>query len=111
MISGYFRLGLHSPPETSLKKRNGFRGWEGKDGVINHITKHFGLEFKERQIVRIFLRSITYNERGITYKGQNTTGTGRKPLISSPQEYQNLIDSVKKGYGLVTAMYQINEYR
>jgi hypothetical protein len=32
-------------------------------------------------------------------------------MIYLPQEYQILIDSVEKGYGLVTAMHQINEYR
>jgi hypothetical protein len=32
-------------------------------------------------------------------------------MIYSPQEYQILIDSVEKGYGLVTAMHNINEYR
>jgi hypothetical protein len=107
----FFRLVLHSPPETSLKHRNRFHGWEGKDGSIHHITKHFGLEVKERQRVRIVLHSITeYNERGISYNGQIATGTGRKPLISLPQENQILIDLVEKGYyGLVTAMHQINE--
>jgi hypothetical protein len=38
-------------------------------------------------------------------------GQGRKPIINSPQEYQILIDSMEQGYGLVTAMYKINEYR
>jgi hypothetical protein len=112
MISGYFRLVLHSPPEISLKCNTGFHGREGKDGVIQHIAEHYGLEVKERQRVRIVLRSITeYSERGISYKGQIATGTGRKPMIYSPQEYQILIDLVEKGYGLVTAMHQINEYR
>jgi hypothetical protein len=102
----------HSPPETSLKNRNGFRGWDGKDGVIQHIVEHFGLAVKERQIVRRVLRSIAaYSERGITYKGQIATGTGHTPIIYLPQEYQILIDSVEKGYDLVTAMYQIDEYR
>jgi hypothetical protein len=31
-------------------------------------------------------------------------------MIYSPQKYQILIDSVEKGYGMVTAMHQINEY-
>jgi hypothetical protein len=48
--------------------------------------------------------------RGILYKGQRIKGQGRKPLISSPQEYHILIDSMEQGYGPVTAMYQINEY-
>jgi hypothetical protein len=112
MISGYFRLVLHSPPEISLKCNIGFQRWEGKAGIILHIAEHFGLEVKGRQRVRRVLRSITeYSERGITYKGQIATGTGRKPMIYSLQEYQILIDSVEKGYGLVTAMHQINEYR
>jgi hypothetical protein len=109
-ISEYFRLVLHSSPETSLKDRNGFRGWEGKDAVIHHITEHFLLEVKERQRVRRVLRSITeHSERGITYKGQIATGTGRKPIIYSSRQYQIQIDSVEKVYGL--AMHQINEYR
>jgi hypothetical protein len=112
MISAYFRLVLHSPLEISLKCNTGFHGWEGKDGVIQHIADHFGLEVKERHTVRRVMRSITeYSGRGITYKGQIATGTGRTPMIYSPQEYQILIDSVEKGYGLVTAMHQINEYR
>jgi hypothetical protein len=49
--------------------------------------------------------------RGVNYKGQRVMGQGRKPLITSPQEYQILIDSMEKGYDLVTAMHQINEYR
>jgi hypothetical protein len=38
-------------------------------------------------------------------------GQGSKPFINSPQEYHILIDSIEQGYGPVTAMYQINEYR
>jgi hypothetical protein len=77
----------------------------GGDGVIQHIAEHFGLEVKERQRVRRVLRSITeYSERGATV-------AGRKPMIYSPQEYQILIDSAEKGYGLVTVIHQINEYR
>jgi hypothetical protein len=49
--------------------------------------------------------------RGVNYKGQRVMGQGRKPLITSPHEYQILIDSMEKGYGLVTTMHQINEYR
>jgi predicted GNAT family acetyltransferase len=112
MISGYFRPVLHSPPEISLKNRNGFRGWDGKDGVIQHIEEDFIFEVKERQIVRRVLRSITeYSKRDITYKGQIATGRGRMPMIYSHQEYQILIDSAEKGYGLVAATHQINEYR
>jgi hypothetical protein len=112
MISGYFCLVLHSPPETALKCKTGFHGWERKHGVIQHIAEHFGLEVKERHRVRRVLQGITeYSERGITYKWQIATGTGRKPMIYSPQEYQILIDLVEKGYGLVTVMHQINEYR
>jgi hypothetical protein len=87
MIAGYFLLVLHSPPEKTLKNRNGFRGWDGKYGVIQHIADHFGLVVKERQIVRRVMRIIKeYSERGITYKGQIATGTGGKPMIYSPQE-------------------------
>jgi hypothetical protein len=52
-----------------------------------------------------------FASKGILYKGQRIKGQGRKPLIISPQEYQIRIDSMEKGYGLVTAMFQINEYR
>jgi hypothetical protein len=38
-------------------------------------------------------------------------GKGRKPIVTSPQEYQILIDSMEQGLGLVTAVHQINEYR
>jgi hypothetical protein len=38
-------------------------------------------------------------------------GAGRKLLVTSPQEYYILIDSVEKGYGLVTATNKTNEYR
>jgi hypothetical protein len=112
IISGYFCLVLHSPPETSLKCNTGFHGWEGKDGFIKHIAEYFGLEVKDRQRVRRVLQIITeYSERGVTYKGQIATGTGRKPMIYSPQEYQILIDSVEKVYGMVTAIHQINKHR
>jgi hypothetical protein len=42
----------------SQKICNGFRGWEGKMGDINHITEHFLLEFQERHRLRRVLRSI-----------------------------------------------------
>jgi hypothetical protein len=45
------------------------------------------------------------------YKGQRMKRQGRKPLINSPQEYQILIYSMEQVYGLVTAMYQINNNR
>jgi hypothetical protein len=112
MAPNYFwmiRLVLHIPPEISLKCNTGFHGWEGKNGVIQHIAEHFGLEVKERQRIGRVMQSITeYSKRGITYKGKIATGTGRKPMMYSPQEYQILIDSLEKGYGLVTTMHQIN---
>jgi hypothetical protein len=51
-----------------------------------------------------------YSNRGCTYRGQRVLGAGHKPLVTSPQEYQILIYYVEKGYGLVTATHQINEY-
>jgi hypothetical protein len=74
MITGYYRLLLGSPSETTYRKGDRFQGWDGDDGVITNIMTTFSLE-------------------GVT------------------QEYQILIDSMEQGYGLVTAMHQINEYR
>jgi hypothetical protein len=51
-----------------------------------------------------------YSKRGCTYIVKRFLGAGRKPLVTSPQEYQILIDSVEKGYELVRATRQINEY-
>jgi hypothetical protein len=72
------------------------------------------MEKSARDIHRIRRVLVTIREfarRGILYKGQRIKGQGRKPLISSPQVYQIMIDSMEQGYGLVTAMYQINKYR
>jgi hypothetical protein len=96
MIAGYYRLRLQSPPETNYKKGGRFQGCEGGEGIIAHILTTSDLK-KE--------------SRGVNYKGQRVIGQGRKPLITSPQEYQILIDSMEKGCGLVTAIHQINKYR
>jgi hypothetical protein len=72
------------------------------------------MEKNKRDINRIRRVLVTIREfsrRGFLYKAQILKGQGRKPLINSPQEYQILIDSMEQGYCLVTAMYQINEYR
>jgi hypothetical protein len=92
--------------------RDRFLGWEGDDGVINHIQHHFGLDQGGRKKIRIIVHSIKeYSNRVCTYRGQRVLGAGRNPRATSPQEYQILIDYVEKGYGLVTASHQINEYR
>jgi hypothetical protein len=44
MIAGYYRLILNNPPEKGYMARDRFLGWEGDDGVINHIQHHFGLD-------------------------------------------------------------------
>jgi hypothetical protein len=67
---------------------------------------------REEKRVRWVIETIrVYASRGITYKGQMFKGKGRKPIVTSPQEYQILIDSMEQGLGLVTAVHQINEYR
>jgi transposase len=113
MITGYYRLLLGSPPETTYRKGDRFQGWDGDDGVITNIMTTFSLEgVTEKLRIRKVLETVTeWSSRGILYEGQRTKGQGRKPLINSPQEYQILIDSMEQGYGLVTAMHQINEYR
>jgi hypothetical protein len=113
MVTYYYRLKLGSP-ESKYRQGGRFKGWEGDDGVIEHLIQHFFMENSARDRGRIRRVLVTIREfatRGILYKGQRIKGQGRKPLISSPQEYQILIDSMEQGYGLVTAMYQINEYR
>jgi hypothetical protein len=44
MIAGYYRLLLNNPPEKGFMARDRFLGWEGDDGVTNHIQHHFGLD-------------------------------------------------------------------
>jgi hypothetical protein len=112
MIDGYYRLRLQSPPETTYKRGDRFQGWEGEDGVIDHTMKTFDLKREDKkQIKKVLINVTEWASRGVNYKGQRVMGQGRKPLVTSPQEYQILIDSMEKGYGLVTAMHQINEYR
>jgi hypothetical protein len=112
MIAGYYRLVLNNPPEKGFMAHDKFPGWEGDDGVINHIQQHFGLDQGKRTKIRRIVHSIKeYSNIGCTYRGQMILGAGRKPLITSLQEYQILIDYVEKGYGLEKATHQINEYR
>jgi transposase len=113
MITGYYPLRLGSPSETTYREGDRFQGWDGDDGVITNIMTTFCLEgVYEKLRIRKVLETVTeWSSRGILYEGQRTKGQGRKPLINSPQEYQILIDSMEQGYGLVTAMHQINEYR
>jgi hypothetical protein len=112
MIAGYYRLALNNPPEKGYRAHDTLPGWEGDDGVIDHIQQHFGFDHGKRTQNRRIVHSIKdYSNRGCTYRGQRIMGAERKPLVTSPQEYQILIDSVEKEYGLVTAAHQINEYR
>jgi hypothetical protein len=100
-----------NPPETTYKRGDRFQGWEGEDGVIEHIIKTFDLKREDKkQIKKVLINVTEWASRGVNYKGQRVMGQGRKPLVTSPQEYQILIDSKEKGYDLVTAMHQINEY-
>jgi hypothetical protein len=111
MIAGYYRLRLQSPPETPYKRGGRFQGWEGGDGVMAHIVMTFDLKREDKkQVIKVLINVTEWASRGVNYKGQRVMGQGRKRLITPPQEYQILIDSMEKGYSLVTAMHQINEY-
>jgi hypothetical protein len=68
-------------------------------------------EREEKRIRRLLETVREYASRGITYKGQRFRGQGRKPIVTSPQEYQIVIDLMEQGMGLVTVMHQINEFR
>jgi hypothetical protein len=113
MIIGFYRLYLNIPPETLYHTEERFLGWYGKDGVITHIMGQFGLVEKSdrRRIKRVLVNVKEWASMGVLYKILRLKGQGRKPMIYSPQEYQILIDSMESGYGLITAMHQINEHR
>jgi hypothetical protein len=103
-----------SPSEKSYRRGDKFQGWDGQEGVIKHLIEHFNLDHSKRDKKRIKTVLATIREfasKGILYKGQRIKEQGRKPLINSPQEYQIIMDSMEQGYRLVTAMFQINEYR
>jgi hypothetical protein len=105
---------LGSPSEKLYRRGDKFQGWDGQEGVIKHLIEHFNLDHSKRDKKRIKRVLVTIREfasKYILYKEQRIKGQGRKPLMNSPQEYQILIDSMEQGYGLVTAMFQINEYR
>jgi hypothetical protein len=85
MISGYYRLVINDPPEKGYMAHDKFPGWEGDDGIINHIQQHFGLEQGRRTKIRRIVHSINeYSNRGCTYRGQHILGAERKPLVTSP---------------------------
>jgi hypothetical protein len=114
MVTYYYRIKLGSPSEKMYRNGDRFQGWYGEDSVIEHLIELFIMENTIREINIIKRVLVTIHEfarRGILYKGQRMKGQGGKPLINSPQEYQILIDSTEQGYGLVAAMYQMNEYR
>jgi hypothetical protein len=107
----YYHLLLGSPPETRGKIRDRFEGWDGGEGVIEHIMATFDFQTDEKTRVRKVLEGVReYASRVITYQGQIIKDKGQNPLVTAPQEYQIIIDSMEKGLGLVTAIYQINEY-
>jgi hypothetical protein len=58
MIDGYYRLVLNNPPEKGYRAHDKFPGWEGDDGVINHIQQHFGLDQGRRTKIRRIVHSI-----------------------------------------------------
>jgi hypothetical protein len=114
MVTYYYRKNLVSPSEKSYRRGDKFQGWDGKEGVIKHLIDHFNLKHSKGDKKRIKIVLVTIREfasKGILYKGQIIKGQGRKPHINSPQEYHIIIDLMEQGYGLVTAMFQINEYR
>jgi hypothetical protein len=58
IIAGYYRLVLNNPPKMGYMARDRFLGWEGYDGVINHIQQHFGLDQGSRTKIRRIVHSI-----------------------------------------------------
>jgi hypothetical protein len=97
IIAECYRLVLNNPPEKGYRAHDKFPGWEGDDGLINHIQQHFGLDQRRRTKIKRIVHSIKeYSNRGCTYRGQRIIGDGRNPLVTSQQEYQILIDYVEK---------------
>jgi hypothetical protein len=99
MITGYYRLRLGSPSETTYIKGDNFQGWDGDDGVITNIMTTLCLEGDNdmKRISKVLETATEWSSRGILYKGQRTKCQGLKPLINSPQEHQILIDSMEQG--------------
>jgi hypothetical protein len=52
IIAGYYRLVLNNPPEKGYRAHDKFPGWEGDDGVINHIQQYFGLDQGSRKTIK-----------------------------------------------------------
>jgi hypothetical protein len=70
------------------------------------------LQTDEKPKTRRVLETVReYTNKGINYQCRIIKGQGQTPLVTAPQEYQILIDTVEKGLDLITAMYHINEYR
>jgi hypothetical protein len=112
IIIGFYCLHLNIPPEMSYKTEEMFQGWYGNDGLITHIMGKFGLVGdRDRRRIKRVANVKEWASRGVLYKGLRIKGQCRKPMICSPQEYQILIDSMESGYGLVTTIHQINDYR
>jgi hypothetical protein len=108
MVMYYYHKNLGSPSEKSYRRGGKFQGWDGQEGVIKHLIEHFKKDKKRIKTVLVTIRELT--SKVILYKGQRIKGKGRTPLINSPQAYQIIIDSMENWCGLVTAMFQINEY-
>jgi hypothetical protein len=111
MVTYYYSIKLGSRAEKIYRKGYRFQGWDGEESFIEHLIEHFIMENTTRdrnRIKRVLVTIREFARRGILYKGQRMKGQGCKPLINSPKDYQILIDSMEQGFGLVTAMYQIN---
>jgi hypothetical protein len=103
MIAGYFRQTLNMPSK---------RKWGGHAGTISQICRVFNLPEGVNERVKWVLEySVSYEARGQVYKGERLKGKGSKPIISSPYEYQIVIDVVEKGKGAAMALLLLNEYR
>jgi hypothetical protein len=76
IITGYYRLVLNNPPEKGYMAHDRFLGWEGDDGVINHIQQHLGLDQGSRpKFIRIWHRIKEYSNRGCTYRRAVDSGS------------------------------------
>jgi hypothetical protein len=52
MIAGYHLTIINNPPEKGYMARDRFLGWEGDDGIINHIQQYFGFDQGSRTKIR-----------------------------------------------------------
>jgi hypothetical protein len=81
-------------------------------GTISQICCVFNFpEGANERVKRVLEYSVSYEARGQVYKGERLKGQGSNPIISSPYEYQIVIDVVEKGKGAAMALLLLNEYR